>query len=194
MIRRLPVLPTLVVLIAAAIMVRLGFWQIDRLREKEAMIAQFQAAAADATVRRWPDGDRSTLPYSHVWLDCRAAGAARAEAGRNASGQAGWAQVAACTTPEGGQARIVLGWSARPEAVTWTGGTVRGIARPARSPAEPLIVVADPPLAGLQPNARPDPRDLPNNHLAYAVQWFAFAAVALVIYGLAVRKRLGAPG
>jgi surfeit locus 1 family protein len=41
-------------------------------------------------------------------------------------------------------------------------------------------------------NARPDPNDIPNNHLAYAVQWFLFAGVALVIYALAVRKRMRA--
>jgi surfeit locus 1 family protein len=35
----------------------------------------------------------------------------------------------------------------------------------------------------------PDPRDLPNNHFSYAVQWFLFAATALVIYGIAVWKR-----
>jgi surfeit locus 1 family protein len=31
-------------------------------------------------------------------------------------------------------------------------------------------------------------------HLGYAVQWFLFALVALVIYALAVRKRLAEPG
>ncbi|HNJ47416.1 MAG TPA: SURF1 family protein, partial [Novosphingobium sp.] len=36
--------------------------------------------------------------------------------------------------------------------------------------------------------------DIPNNHLSYAVQWFLFAATALVIYGLALRKRLAARG
>jgi surfeit locus 1 family protein len=36
-------------------------------------------------------------------------------------------------------------------------------------------LVADPPLAGLAANAAPDPSDIPNNHLAYAVQWFLFA-------------------
>ncbi|WP_298196502.1 SURF1 family protein [Novosphingobium sp.] len=187
MIRRLPVLATLVVLIAAGIMVRLGFWQLDRLHQKQAMIAQFRAAAADPAVHPWPDADRVAVPYTRVVLDCRAAGAPQPEAGRNRAGQAGWAQVAACTTPEGGRARIVLGWSARPAAVAWTGGAVTGtyVARD-----EGAVVFADPPLAGLQPNARPDPRDLPNNHLAYAVQWFAFAAVALVIYALALRKRL----
>jgi len=29
----------------------------------------------------------------------------------------------------------------------------------------------------------------PNNHLSYAIQWFFFAATALVIYVLALRKR-----
>jgi surfeit locus 1 family protein len=42
--------------------------------------------------------------------------------------------------------------------------------------------------------ARPDPRDIPNNHLAYAVQWFLFATVAAVIYALALAKRLAGPG
>ena len=41
---RVPIVPTLVVLIAAGIMIRLGFWQIDRLHQKEAMIASFTAA------------------------------------------------------------------------------------------------------------------------------------------------------
>ena len=50
-------------------------------------------------------------------------------------------------------------------------------------------VVADPPLAGLEASATPDPHDLPNNHLAYAGQWFFFAVTALVIYWLALRRR-----
>jgi surfeit locus 1 family protein len=51
-------------------------------------------------------------------------------------------------------------------------------------------LVADPPLAGLDANAMPDPSEIPNNHFAYAVQWFLFAATALVIYVLAVRRRM----
>ena len=39
--------------------------------------------------------------------------------------------------------------------------------------------------------AAPDPRDVPNNHLSYAVQWFLFALTAVVIYILALRKRWG---
>jgi cytochrome oxidase assembly protein ShyY1 len=36
----------------------------------------------------------------------------------------------------------------------------------------------------------PSAADTPNNHLAYAGQWFLFAAAALIIYILAVRRRL----
>jgi len=31
--------------------------------------------------------------------------------------------------------------------------------------------------------------DIPNNHLAYAVQWFLFAGIAGVIYALALKRR-----
>ena len=51
--KRIPILPTLLVLIAAGVMVRLGFWQLDRLAQKEAMLARYEAAAsrlADAPV------------------------------------------------------------------------------------------------------------------------------------------------
>ncbi|MES2300627.1 MAG: SURF1 family cytochrome oxidase biogenesis protein, partial [Pseudomonadota bacterium] len=69
----------------------------------------------------------------------------------------------------------------------WRGGWVSGIIAPMGKAA--VRVVADPPLAGLQANARPDPKDLPNNHWSYAIQWFLFAAVALIIYAIALRKR-----
>lgn len=183
---RVPIVPTLVVLITAGIMIRLGFWQIDRLHQKEAMIASFTAAGADRSVHPWPASGQPR-GYSRIALDCRGSGPVQAEAGRSAAGQTGWAQVANCVAPEGARVRVVLGWAAQPAAVAWTGGLVTGTYVPRGGLA---VVFADPPLAGLQPSARPDPRDLPNNHLAYAVQWFLFAAVALVIYALALRKRL----
>ena len=39
----------------------------------------------------------------------------------------------------------------------------------------------------LEPTARPELSSVPNNHLAYAVQWFLFATVAAIIYVLALR-------
>ena len=186
--RSVPIVPTFIVLIACAIMVRLGFWQIARLHQKEAMLAQYAAAEADRSVHRWPDGDKPPLPYSLVSATCAKVSRIAPQAGQNASHQAGWAQVAECAMAGGGTARVVLGWAAQPASVTWSGGAVTGtfVQRDKGGP----VIFAEPPLAGLQPNARPDPRDIPNNHLAYAVQWFAFAGVALVIYVLAQRKRL----
>jgi surfeit locus 1 family protein len=49
---------------------------------------------------------------------------------------------------------------------------------------------ASQPAPGLEPLAPPDPSDVPNNHLAYAGQWFFFALTALVIYVLALRRKL----
>lgn len=186
--RKVPLLPTLIVLVAVAIMLRLGFWQLERLHQKQAMLAQFAAAEADRTVHRWPDGDVVPLAYSLVRGECARVTGIAAQSGQNAAHQAGWAQVADCAMAGGVRAQVVLGWSNRPESVRWDGGPVTGtyLARGLNG----SVIVADPPLAGLQPNARPDPNDIPNNHLAYAVQWFAFAGVALVIYALALRKRM----
>ena len=74
--------------------------------------------------------------------------------------------------------------------MNWNGGRVEGtyLANRVKGPR----LIADPPLAGLEANAKPDPNDIPNNHLSYAVQWFLFALTALVIYALALRKRLSA--
>ena len=44
-------------------------------------------------------------------------------------------------------------------------------------------------LAGLEASAPPSLETIPNNHRSYAVQWFLFAAIAAVIYVLAVRSR-----
>ena len=52
------------------------------------------------------------------------------------------------------------------------------------------MLIADTPAPGLRASAVPSADNTPNNHLAYAVQWFLFAAAALLIYFLAVRRRL----
>lgn len=192
MLRRLPVLPTLVVLAAIAVMLRLGFWQLDRLHEKEAMIARFERVVTMSSDVPWPaspaEVDRAL--YRHATLDCRRVLAASSVSGRNDKGVSGWAHRADCELGGGGRATIVLGWSNDPAVPNWQGGRVYGFVAPSGKTGARLI--ASPPQAGLAANARPDPSDLPNNHLAYAVQWFLFALTALVIYVLALRKRLAA--
>jgi len=188
MIRRIPILPTLLVLIAVGYMTHLGLWQIDRLHQKEAMLARYEAAQASQAEVPFvivPELAEGAL-YHRSRLDCTGASGMTTQAGRNDKGEAGMAHFAQCQTAEGGTAKVVLGWSRNPASPVWTGGVVTGWIAPGPR------LVADPPLAGLQPNAKPDPRDIPNNHFAYAVQWFLFAGVALIIYGIALRKRLRA--
>ena len=200
MIRRLPLLPSLVVLVAVAVMLRLGFWQLDRMREKNALIARY-AAAADAPMARLghlpTDG---ALLYRKAEINCLRVLAWRQMAGDNARGESGIAHVATCetggapTAPSAGdggaRGDIVIGWSRDLRKPTWSGGLATGVLAPGAGGAARLV--ADPPLAGLEANARPDPAAVPNNHLSYAVQWFLFAGAALLIYVLAVRKRLAA--
>ena len=184
--KRIPMVPTLIVLVAVAYMIHLGFWQLERLGEKEAMLARYEAAQASGDEVRWPEEPSAMQRalYHRSQLDCRSALASTTLSGRNAKGQAGLAHVVTCIDAEGAKRQLVLGWSTDPAAPVWTGGVVTGWIAPGPR------LVADPPQAGLEANARPDPKDIPNNHLAYAVQWFLFAGVALVIYVLALRKRL----
>ena len=85
--------------------------------------------------------------------------------------------------------RVQLGWSKNPSAdFRWTGGPVEGVIAPDSQTRMRLVADKAPP--GLEPSARPSLSAISNNHRLYAIQWFAFAAIALVIYALAVRGRL----
>ncbi|WP_374531796.1 SURF1 family protein [Novosphingobium sp.] len=193
--RRVPIFPTLIVLIAAMVMVRLGFWQLDRLHQKEALLAQYaRAGSLSADVRLPLDkANREAVWFRHTTIECLGGGSTQPMAGHNETGETGWAQWGQCRSADGRTVvEVNAGWSQTPSAVAFPGGTIRGMIAP-DGPTGARIV-ADQPLPGLAASARPDPNDIPNNHLSYAVQWFLFAATALVIYGLALRKRLAATG
>lgn len=186
---RLPLWPTLVVAAAVATMIALGFWQLERRAWKEALIARFERAETMSAAVEWPRdaAAREAAQFRHSRVLCERVLSQSASAGRNKAGETGWAQTARCRLDGGGEAEVLLGWSRDPTVRSWSGGEVLGFVAPGASGAVRLI--AAPPPAGLAPLARSDPRDIPNNHLAYAVQWFFFAATALAIYLLALRKR-----
>ena len=193
-----PWIATLLVLAAVGFMVHLGFWQLDRLHQKEAMIAEYRNAMARGEVVEASLSGQDA--YRRVHIVCLPDQYARDPkpyeskpiSARNLREESGWGHVVRCNYLFGdlriGKADVVLGWSKGPAAVHWMGGAVAGVVVPGGELK--YHIVADPPLAGLAANARPDPRNLPNNHFSYAVQWFLFAATALVIYGIALRKRL----
>jgi len=203
MMRRIPIVPTIIVLLAALLMVRLGFWQIHRLHEKEALLARYAANQTKPPlplVALFPVIDDAL--YRRTSAYCLTVTNWLAEAGRGTDGTPGWRHIAACRTGAEGPGILVdMGISADSAAPAWKGGPVRGrltwapssqplIARLfGRPPAPTPMIVSDVAAPGLRPTAQPNPADIPNNHLSYAVQWFLFAAVALIIYGVALWQR-----
>lgn len=200
---RVPILPTVLVVAAALLMVRLGLWQLNRLHEKEALLARFAANAG-----RPPLPFAALFPvreadlYRRASVTCLGAGTWTAESGRNAAGVPGWRHIAACRTgAEGPGVMVDLGVSQASVPPRWTGGRVAGritwapsstplIARLVGTPPVPTpMIVSEVPAPGLQPSQQPDPAAIPNNHLSYAVQWFIFAGLAIVIYVAALWQR-----
>lgn len=193
MTRRVPIAATVIVLAAVAIMLALGVWQLQRKEAKEAMIARFERSQALSSAVPWPADSREwdSALYRSSSFECTEVLDLEATSGRSARGQPGWAHEARCLTARGGEATVAIGWSKDPRPPGWSGGEVAGIVAPA---GESIKLVAAPPKAGLEQLAAPDPRDIPNNHLAYAGQWFFFAATALVIFVLALRRRAARTG
>lgn len=182
---RLPVLPTIIVVIAAATMVALGVWQLGRAEEKAALIASYEAAGESADPVFFPlTGEGDDRLFRRSSLDCARIVRSEPVAGTAANGAKGWAMRVTCVTENGSQALVDLGFTRDLAMPDWGGGPVTGVIAPGPR------LVADPSVADLYPLARPDPGDLPNNHLSYAVQWFIFALTALAIYAIAVRARL----
>lgn len=203
--RRWPVIPTIVVLAAVAVMIALGVWQLQRKSEKEALIALYQhntAMSSLVTYRQLPPVPDALL-YRKSSIVCLEPVHWDPRSGTDRAGKSGIRMIADCRTGAEGPGVLVdvgIGDDFAPP--KWTGGTVQGTIVP--GPEQPTVIermtgratparamlIADRPVAGLRASAVPSADDTPNNHLAYAVQWFLFAAAALVIYILAVRRRL----
>ena len=187
--RQLPIIPTIVVLAAVSTMVALGIWQWGKIGEQEARLQQYEANAGNPELVPFPltpeDVDR--FAYRRSSLNCEAlVGEPRVVAGRNANDQTGYVQVATCRLENGAQADVQLGWARGPYVVSWEGGEVTGSIEPLRTGLAKLI--ADPPVEGLSASAPPKKKVI--DHMAYAGQWFFFALTALVIYFLAMRRKL----
>ena len=189
--RRLPPIATIIVAVAVATMIGLGVWQIRRAHWKEGLIARYSAA------RNLPPISYPTAPirdadlplFRHATAVCLEPVGRRVAAGRNLKEEPGYAIIVDCRTgAEGPGLSVEVGWSKNPNAaVNWSGGPVSGIIAPDRRTGMRLVAASAP--AGLEPSAPPSLEQIPNNHRSYAIQWFAFALIALVIYALAIRQR-----
>jgi surfeit locus 1 family protein len=197
--RRIPLIPTAIVVLAVAAMIGLGLWQLlIRKPQKEAALAQLAAnpALPEIAFPRLPD-DKLLFRRAHGFCVEPVSGKL------TGAGNAGFRYIVECRTggAEGPGMLVQLGTTRDPTAKpVWKGGEVRGTISHApdgrsmlaslfdRTPKR-LLLVADTPAPGLAPNGTPDLSSVPNNHLAYGVQWFLFALVASVIYVLALRWR-----
>jgi cytochrome oxidase assembly protein ShyY1 len=202
--RKLPLIPTLVVAAAVAVMIGLGIWQIGRASEKEALIALYRANLARPAIA-FPE--LGPVPREAMFrtssVHCLEVVKWRTEGGRAADGTTGNRHIAACRTgAEGPGALIDLGVAQDPAVKPkWAGGIASGMITTEPDHGSAIarlfgggtvlapMLVADRPAAGLRASARPSPDTVPNNHRSYAVQWFLFALIAAVIYLLAVAKR-----
>lgn len=199
MARRIPIIPTILVMGAVATMIALGFWQLGRAEWKEQLLRDYAAAANLPAVAFPLEKAKAADAYyfRKTSAHCYAPSARTTVAGRNKAKQSGLAHMVTCQSfdpsasmPEA-QYRMtfhaILGWSDEMTEPEWKGGVLTGTLMPDTQTG--LRLVADPPVVGLQASETPNLDDIPNNHLAYAGQWFFFAAVAVIIYILALRRR-----
>lgn len=188
--KRLPLVPTLIVGLACSIMVALGLWQLRRMDEKAALLARYEAAASLPVMAYPAIPLPKDLPlFRRASGYCLSVSGWRTKAGHNVKDQTGWAHIADCRKgAEGPGLAVEVGWSRQPKAPEWKGGAVDGVIT--TDDASVIRLVSSKPLAaGLEASAPPSPANIPNNHLSYAIQWFAFALIAAVIYVLALRRR-----
>jgi cytochrome oxidase assembly protein ShyY1 len=201
--KRFPIIATILVGLAIVAMIALGVWQLQRKGEKEALLARYAANRTLPPIAfpRIPVDE--SLLFRKASAFCLQPMGYTVEGGRNAAGMAGWRQIAQCRTgAEGPGFAVQIGVASTVDAKpTWKGGAVSGYIThlPDHQPLivslfshapKTLMLVSDKPLMGLGANPEADLSAVPNNHLAYAVQWFLFAAVAAIIYAIALRRRL----
>jgi surfeit locus 1 family protein len=215
---------------AAAVFVRLGFWQLSRLHERRARNAAVAARLAEpSTTPASLPTDTATLHYRRVRVTGRADYAHEfVLANRSRDGSPGVNVVTPVRvagvdravlvnrgwvySPNGAQVDLAAwrepdsldaeGWvevptrtpgvarlPSAPRALRWL--DTAAVAHDAGYPVTPYYVVLDPP-AGPPPRDRPVRLDRPaldeGPHKSYAVQWFCFAAVAIVGAGIFVRS------
>jgi surfeit locus 1 family protein len=205
--------PWLMFIIMELTLVSLGLWQLQRMVWKEDLIARAQANASAAPVPL-----TANLPeFRAVRFGCVFAAGVEFAPGGSAQGRAGQRAWAACTTPEGQRLVVDRGFvpidrrvaEIPPQPPAEVTGQLR--AWPIASTAERIagartlspadfglppatLLVQATAIAPLPAGAAapiPTPLDvaaIPNNHQSYAIQWFSFAAILGVIFGLFLRR------
>lgn len=193
----------------AAVLVALGFWQLDRLAWKEGILAERAARAAAAPVALPAKAD----PVADAYLSVRAEGdftgeVLRVLVSRKQIGP-GVRVIGVLDTGDGRRVMVDRGflpedrkddlpppgpaavtgnlhWPAEVDSFTPPPDPATGLwfardlpAMAAALDSEPLLIVAREPTGGGIEPMPVDASDIPNDHLGYAIQWFSLAVVWL---------------
>lgn len=207
MTRRFPVIPTVITAVGIIILCGLGRWQLERREWKHDLIARLTAApnlppVTPAEFRAAMMGDLS-VQYRRANIDCFAGPKKPYDLrpGSSASGDSGFFVIVSCR-PNALPPDIVAvaGWTRRVDAqdqVITLDYQLSGIIieRPyGDAPNRPrFMLIPDTAIPPLARPRQPSAADLPDNHLAYAGQWFGLAIALAAIYGLWLRRRMVAP-
>lgn len=201
--RGVPIAATLLTAIMLPVLLGLSYWQFAIRRPwKHDLIARLEAARSLPPVNAH-DYYRAMigladLQYRRAETDCRP-GVVKpydVKGGTSATDEGGFLVLVDCdpgrhATPD---LVVVAGWTQRPDLIStialdtsFTGVLIdRPYGDAAGRPRFMLIpTTAVPPLV---PSRTPVPDDLPDSHLSYAFQWFAFAVTLAAVYVVYLRR------
>lgn len=173
-------------------------WQMRRAEWKEDVAAR---AAHNLIIAssELPDRLEPGLDFRRFHIVCDTVDFDRSPtSGTGRGGTPGWLQKASCRRGDGRDAVILgLGISDRPEPLNnfdvplEYSGRVLNVATHG---GVEYMLYAEQPLTGLIPVAQPTPEMVmtttPDGHRGYAMQWFLFAAMAIIFYVIALRRRV----
>ncbi len=128
MIKRLPIIPTLVVLAAVAFIIWLGVWNLQRATLHQAQLDAYRLAARlpPMAFPTGPAADENLSFYRYATGNCLRVVNWRTSVGENQNEEPGFVVIADCATgSEGPGMSVELGWSKNPNArPSWAGGLV----------------------------------------------------------------------
>jgi surfeit locus 1 family protein len=207
-------MPLVIAAIVAAVCVRLGVWQLDRLAQRKARNETIEMAFREAPIPAEQAMDAASRRFTRVTAGGRWAYARETVMmGRTRNGAPGVHIVTPLALHSGRDEVLVnRGWVYSPDArsvdlARWREGDVGEVLgyideppSSLRSARAPLYVVAladssaVPAGEGAQPaRLSPPPFGDKGPHLSYAVQWFSFAAIALIGAPILVRRQRRRP-
>lgn len=176
------------------ILVGLGTWQLQRMTWKTGVLASLSAGRnmplLDAGAGPLPEG----LEFRHVRLiiSCPEQ-EPYGKIGYAPDGRTGYSVVLRCHAGAE-MIEVDAGWGPRPDSWKQASGLWKEAAptsgiliASARDNIRYQLVVDTAP-APLLPSTPPIVENIPNNHFAYAMQWYGFALMLVVIWGVYVHR------